>query len=130
MSVYLPKTKSYFTLPTVVPDKTTNEGGFFDATLTLGADPEVARQLGATEVEQGSLDGVVVMNATPAIKAKLEELTGIKLYENRFYEIPDFYPLDVEQTAYESNEVEGKYAFTFVVEDRFGTPIPNVALSA
>jgi len=123
-------TAEYFTLPSFVPNGVSHEGHFLDAMPDLCVDPTLASHLGADVVNEGSLDGVLLLKASPDAKAKLEELTSIKLYENRSYEVTDFYPLDVDQAAHTEAVEEGMYMFSFIVEDEDGQPVPNVAVWA
>lgn len=120
----------YFTLPSFVPNGGSNEGHFLEAMPELCVDPALASHLGADVVNQGSLDGVLLLKASPDAKTKLEQLTGIKLYENRSYDVTDFYPMDVEQASHTTAVEEGLYRFSFIVEDQLGQPVPNVAVLA
>lgn len=120
----------YFTLPSFVPAISSTQGRVCDAMSHGGLDADLALQLGADIVNRGNIDGVMLLRASLDQKETLEEITGIKLYENRLYEISDIYPLDLSSTADAVEEIDGAYEFKFVVEDEDGAPIPSVALTA
>ncbi|MBR7780251.1 S8 family serine peptidase [Undibacterium rugosum] len=61
-------------------------------------------------------------------KEQLETLTGVVLYENRLYDLPDLFPLELFEGMGSAELATGLNKFSFIVVDPDDQPIPHVTV--
>lgn len=116
----------YMTFPTSFSTPMSNEGFVLSSQPAGRVDEAYVTDSGADFLNESSIDGVVLLRASAAQKAELESHSGLKLFENREYELPQLYPLDMLACETADEPFDGSHEFKFLVVDELDKPLPGV----
>jgi subtilisin len=105
-----------------------NEGFVLSSQAAGRVDEAYVTETGADFLNESSIDGVVLLRASAAQKAELENNSGLILYENREYELPQLYPLDMNVYETSDEPFDGSHEFKFVIVDESNNPLSGVAV--
>ncbi len=117
----------YMTFPKSFSMPMSNEGFVLTSQCAGRIDEAFVMESGADFLNESSIDGVVLLRASATQKAELESNTGLKLFENREYELPQLYPLDMLACETADEPFDGSNEFKFIVVDELDKPVLGVA---
>ncbi|WP_305824877.1 S8 family peptidase [Massilia brevitalea] len=117
----------YMTFPKSFSMPMSNEGFVLSSQPAGRVDEAFVTESGANFLNESSIDGVVLLRASATQKAELESNSGLKLFENREYELPQLYPLDMLACETADEPFDGSHEFRFLVVDESDKPLPGVA---
>lgn len=117
----------YVTLPKIFNNPECVEGFVLNSQCVGRIDETFVRDAGAEFLNESSIDGVVLLRASALQKAELERDTGLNLFENREYQLPQLYPLDMHACEMADEPFDGSNEFNFIVLDEFNKPLQGVA---
>lgn len=117
----------YMTFPRSFSMPLSAEGFVLSAQCAGRVDEAYVTESGADFLNESSIDGVVLLRASAVQKAELESSTGLKLFENREYELPELHPLDMHVCEMADEPFDGSNEFKFLVVDESNKPLPKVA---